>query len=573
MKHRLFSAASLAALTLILSLSLASFSCVSAKSVASEAPASDQDPAEFRAPGSDSMELAGLVGPASPDPASSLKAAEADWYKDANFYHLWVASFADSDGNGLGDINGITSKLDYLKDLGVTAIWLSPFFKNASGLGNLHGYDATDMDMVDPRLGTNDDLKAMLGAAHSRGMRVIFDFVPNHVSNQHPWFLDSKAGRNDKRDWFIWSKEIPSSGWKNWGGGSSFRRGGTDSNGDSQYYYAIFWDGMPDLNYRNPEVRKAMAAVVRKWLDFGFDGTRIDAVRYLVESADGMRNGVSGIYDSTYEFFQELREDVLDPYTALGYSKFMVCENWGKDNGSFRAFMEKDGRKGFHMSLDFDFGMGVYDAVNRGTAAFSSSKGLDAYLSKTVNTLHADNLWTGTFLNNHDNYQSRPASAFGGDGAKIALATALQFTTPGMPIWYYGNELDMEGVNRGQDTQFRSKLDWTKLDALKANPTSTFSTSREFMKLRLARPSLRRGSYQSLDVGDEPAAAFIRALDKESSLVVLNLSYEPLDMELALPEGTKKLKALIGGAGSSLSASSLKLKAMPPLGYAVFALE
>lgn len=515
--------------------------------------------------------LSGLVAPAAPDPEASLATEVADWYKDANFYHLWVASFADSDGNGLGDIKGITGKLDYLKDLGVNALWLSPFFKSASNESNLHGYDATDLTMVDPRLGSNEDLRELLQAAHERGMRVIFDFVPNHVSSRHPWFTDSKAGRNGKRNWFVWREEQPSSGWKVWNGSSGFRRGGTDSFGDPQWYYAIFWDGMPDLNYRNPEVRAAMAGAARSWLDFGFDGIRMDAVRYLVESKDGSVNGVSDIDPDTYAFFQEFRKEILDPYADLGYPKFMVAENWGADKGSFEGFMLKDGKRGFQMSLDFGFGNQAYEAVKRGAADYLGSGGLEELHAERVAALHAKDAWTGTFLNNHDNYQSRPASAFPGDRRRIALAAALQYTGLGTPFWYYGNELEMLGQNNGDDRQFRTKLDWTVLDAVRADTSSTWHAVRALMGLRASRASLRRGDFLSLETGSADVIAFLRTLGDERTLVAFNLGEAAA--EASIPLEATALNPLLGGSGASLVEGALSYPAMPALSYAVWSLD
>lgn len=480
-----------------------------------------------------------------PDPKLSLKAAHEDWYKDQNFYHLWVASFSDSDGDGTGDIRGITQKLDYLKDLGISALWLSPFFKSNSNLSNLHGYDVTDHYQVDPRLGTNEDVKELLSQAHARGMRLIFDFVPNHLSNRHPWFEASRRGEDGKRDWFLWRQDVPEEGWTDWGGRSAWRSAGTDASGNSQYYYAIFWNGMPDLNYQNPQVRRAMADAALYWLNLGFDGIRMDAVRYLAEDPATGENGVKAVVPETITFFQEFRSAILDPFTALGYPKFMVAENWTSDKSSLREFMEKDGRKGFHMTLDFTFGSLVYKAARGAASSWASAAGMGFYMDGFMNSVASEGGWLGTFLNNHDNFASRPYTEFNARQEMVNLATVLQFTSPGTPFWYYGNEINMEGRNSGNDREFRTPMEWDRLVALQADRGSTWNTAKGLMNLRLNRDSLRRGTYQATASTHRDIKAFLRATEKEGTLVVLNLGREPAEGMITLPEGWSNPKILV----------------------------
>src|SRR6266566_625790 len=189
------------------------------------------------------------LAPIRPDAALSMKSDVGDWYKDAVVYHLWVASFRDSDRDGVGDLKGIVEGLDTLKELGVNCLWLSPFFKSSSNLRNLHGYDVIDHYSVDPRLGTYEDAKNLLREAHARGIRLIFDYVPNHLSNRHPWFVESRERNSPKRDWFVWRDMRPEKGWIGTGGRSCWQEA------DGAYYYAVFGGGMPDVNHRNAEVR------------------------------------------------------------------------------------------------------------------------------------------------------------------------------------------------------------------------------------------------------------------------------------------------------------------------------
>src|SRR5438876_111505 len=208
-----------------------------------------------------------------------------EWARGAVFYEVFVRSFADSNGDGIGDFNGLISKLDYLNDgdpatttdLGVDGIWLMPVFESPS----YHGYDTTDYEKIEHDYGTNADFQRFLDEAHKRGIRVIVDFVMNHTSSEHPWFIDSAASPTSlRRDWYVWQLQDP--GWKQpWGGDPSwhFR--------NDAYYYGVFWSGMPDLNYRTPAVKAEMFRLGRYWLSQGVDGYRLDATRYLIEDGPG----------------------------------------------------------------------------------------------------------------------------------------------------------------------------------------------------------------------------------------------------------------------------------------------
>lgn len=275
----------------------------------------------------------------------SLASDSADWYKDQVFYHLWMSAFADSDYSGEGDIQGIINKLDYLQnDLGVTAIWLSPFFKSGSSLPNRHNYDPTDLNAVNPVYGSNTKMYELIEKVHGRGMRIIFDHVPNHVSSKHPWFTDSASSVNsDHRDWFVWRSSQPS-GWTGFDSQSDFHR---YSNGF--YYYGVFWDGMPDLNYRTAAVRNAMGNAIIYWLNAGFDGLRVDAVKYLYEDWSTSGSGYQN-QEYTYKHFARIREEILDAYGSIlgtggNFHKFMVAENWDSNRGNLLSYMKHGGSK------------------------------------------------------------------------------------------------------------------------------------------------------------------------------------------------------------------------------------
>lgn len=500
----------------------------------------------------------GALPPAAPAVDVSLKQSSVDWYKDEVFYHIWVNAFADSDGNGVGDLNGITSRLDYLKDLGVTSLWLSPFWKSPSS----HGYDVVDYSTVDPKWGTNDDLKTLLQEAHARGLKVIFDFVPNHVSAQHPWFLDSRDGKNDKRNWFLWKDSPPASGWLDFGGRSAWRAAK-----GRQYYYAIFWDQMPDLNYREPAVRQALGEVMATWLNFGFDGMRIDAVKYLFEDPN---TGANADQPETLAFFRNLRREILDPYAALGYPKFMVVENWTADNENLMAYLSSDGKNndGAQATLDFPFGTAVTSILN-GSGTIEGDLGRQ--YDNLVQPLQQAGGWAFTFLSNHDNYQSRPATNYASQ-AQVRLAQTLQMTGWGTPVLYYGNEIGMKGAN-GNDGNMRKPFPWNEVDAARADPDSLWQWQARLNRLRKEHPALRHGDWQFFTATPDQASIYARTLGNDQLVVVLNLTDEPLD-DFAVSLGSTFRGTpvpLVGDLSTfSWDGQNLSVRGLAPFGVRIF---
>ena len=377
-----------------------------------------------------------------------LKTPIHDWYKDAVVYHLWVPAFRDSDKDGVGDLKGVIQGLDTLKDLGITCIWLSPFFKSSSGPRNLHGYDVVDHYTVDPRLGTNDDAKALIHEAHARGIRLIFDFVPNHLSSRHPWFIESRDPKSPKRDWFVWRDTRPAKGWTGFGKGSVWHPL------DGAFYYGIFSGGMPDLNHRNKEVRLEIAKAARYWLDLGFDGLRVDAVRYLYENfaGDGAKSDQED-NPETFAWFESFRRDVLDPYERAGYAKFMVAENWTDDRRSLLKYMGDGERLAFHMTLNFPL-----------VRAFTSLNPAVARDLWTWDAKLPPNTWLGTFASNHDLAANRPGTLFAKEPAKLRAEAAWLLLGPGTPFIYYGNEIAQPQGSEGGDIKHRKPLDWKTLE-------------------------------------------------------------------------------------------------------------
>jgi len=483
--------------------------------------------------------FAGLP-PVRPEPAQSLKTEARDWYKDAVVYHLWVAAFRDSDGDGVGDLKGIIQGLDALKDLGVTCLWLSPFCKSSSSPRNLHGYDVIDHYTVDPRLGTNEDAKALVRAAHSRGMRVIFDFVPNHVSSRHPWFIESRNPKSPKRDWFIWRDTRPAKGWTGFDNQSAWRAA------DGAFYYGIFSSGMPDVNHRNAPVRLEMAKAARHWLDFGFDGIRMDAVRFLYENLAA--NGAKADQEDqpeTLAWFESFRRDVLDPYEAAGYAKFMVAENWTNDRRSLLNYMGKADRPAFHMTLNFPL-LAAFTKLN--PAAARDLWTWDAELPP-----HA---WLGTFTSNHDLAADRPGSLFAKQPKKLRAQAAWLLLGPGTPFIYYGNEIGQpQGTDRG-DIKHRKPLDWADLERQRKDAASSWRWHQQLIRLRAEHPSLRRGKARFLSTsGGDRVLALWRSHGPDTTLTLFNGQDAPLDsLKVSLPARIAAGQFVLGAGAARLDA-------------------
>src|SRR5512143_3600363 len=278
----------------------------------------------FAGPGA--WAAAGAPAPTTTAPAPAAPAAAApgqwqlDWADGGVFYEIFVRSFQDSDGNGTGDFRGLTSRLDYLNDgnpstrndLGVDAVWLMPIYPSPS----YHGYDVTDYEHVNPDYGSEADFDSLLAGAHRRGIRVILDLVLNHSSAEHPWFQAASSDTTSRyRDWYIWSRTDP--GW-----GQPWNPAGKSWHpGLGGYYYGIFWGGMPDLNFRNVEVRAEMERVAAYWLRRGVDGFRLDATRHLVEDGPGAgQNDTPGTHAFLREFSAAVRRVKPDA--------ILVGENW-----------------------------------------------------------------------------------------------------------------------------------------------------------------------------------------------------------------------------------------------------
>lgn len=403
------------------------------------------------------------------------------WWREANFYHIWVKSFSDSDGDGCGDFKGIENKLSYIKDdLGCDGIWLSPIFdcdyKGKSEGFNMHGYDVKDYYAVNDCFGTEGDLISLIDACHEKEIKIIFDFVPNHTGSGNQWFTDSCKNQDGKKDWYMWS-DTQLSQWNTGMGGDTGKWNKNPYGND--YYYSAFYGSQPDLNFRNYEVREEMKNVVRYWLNKGFDGVRIDAVRYLVEKEDAKYDT-----DETHEWFNELRSEI-DKYAENGLSpKFMVSEAWiTNDRARLEKYFWSDEKPEFNMVFDFDQGLGIVNSIYNQNAS---------YLSSTLRANPDENKTYGTFIGNHDEYLDRLGTCFSGYEAQIKLSSAMSLLRPTTPFIYYGNEIGMkDNTSYGYgDIRHRTKFDWTEAEKQKSDESSILNLNKAILTLRKTYPNL-----------------------------------------------------------------------------------
>lgn len=371
-----------------------------------------------------------------------------DWYRHAVLYQVWVRSFFDSNGDGIGDLKGITAKLDYVASLGVGAIWLSPFYPTPYVDS---GYDVADYQGVDPAYGTLADFDELVAQAHARGLRVMNDVVFNHTSAAHPWYVQSRASTsNPKRDWYVWDDDgAPFPFLCPPGDPAVFgATGWTEDATTHTWYYHHFYPGQPDLNYENPDVVAAMQDVVRFWLERGVDGFRVDAIGTLFETPAALSPTGQEICDAdprTFAFCRELRT-ILDGYP----NRAMLAEA----DGSAPYF--GSGSDTFHLSMSFEVTVNLLASAAAGDArpAIKAWSRLSASLP--------EGFQFATFLSNHD--RPRVTGGVKDDPRRAMLGAALLLTLPGTPIVYYGDELAMRnGSDVVVDVRDRSRtpMPWT----------------------------------------------------------------------------------------------------------------
>ena len=465
------------------------------------------------------------------------------WWNDAVFYEIFVRSFYDSNADGVGDLQGIIQKLDYLNDgnpntdtdLGITALWLMPIFPSPS----YHGYDVTDYRNIDEEYGTMNDFKALITAAHARGIKIVIDFVGNHTSDQHPWFTAS-ASNESKRDWYLWNSNKPSYNGP-WGQEVWHERNGS-------YYYGLFWGGMPDLNYTNQDVTNEIKNTLRFWKEeVGVDGFRIDAVKHWIENGDQQENTAATLawWRDLYVF-----QKSLDP------GLMMVGEAWTSTQ-NIAPYSDKR----LDYCFEFDLSYALIDGINNQT-----NSGLKSKMSEIISTYETNQY--GTFLTNHD--QDRSFYRFGMDERKAKLAARILLSLPGVPYIYYGEEVGMLGQKPDEDIRrpmqwtssanagFSSTQPWHPLNNNYVNynvanqqleSESIWSQYQIWIKQRTRNTALRSGNYDFIESNNSRMFSYLRA-DSESNTafaVIHNLSSQNTDditiriNNSSLTEGTYNL--------------------------------
>ncbi len=519
------------------------------------------------------------------------------WYKNAIFYEVHLRSFCDSNGDGKGDLPGLTSKLDYLQELGVDCLWLLPMFP--SPLKD-DGYDIADYHHIHPDYGTVEDFERLVSEAHARGMRVIADLVLNHTSDLHPWFVESRTAKdNPYRDYYVWSDsdqkyketriiflDTESSNW-------------TLDPATNQYYWHRFYSSQPDLNYDNPVVADTMIDVLRFWMDKGIDGFRADAVPYLFE-----REGTNcENLPETHDYLKRVRRVLNEEYPEailLG-----EANQWPWDLRPYFGGDEADptvpGNE-FHMAFHFPVMPRIFKALALGDAT-----DVIDIMHKTP-AIPQNSQWC-VFLRNHDEltlemvtpedrelmwklYAPHPrmplnlgirrrlAPLLGNDRRKIELANSILFTLPGAPIIYYGDEIGMgDNIFLFDRNGVRTPMQWTaepgagfsaaepwaplidddeygyrkiNVAAQQNDPASLFTTMKHFVSVRKATPVLGWGACDFMPLTNKAVLAYLRHTEREAVLAVHNLTGQPQTAQFDLSEFAGRVPVDLLGRRDSL---------------------
>jgi len=532
---------------------------------------------------------------------AQTKAVDAEghqWWQHAVFYEIYPRSFADSNNDGFGDLKGITSKMSYLHELGVDAIWITPCFPSPQVD---FGYDVSDYENIDPVYGTLADFDRMVAEGKKRHVKVILDFVVNHTSDQHPWFLDSKSSRTaPHRDWYIWrdgkGPNQPPNNWISIFGGSAWKFDPVTS----QYYYHFFYAGQPDLNWRNPAVEKTMLDTTRWWYKRGVAGFRLDAVDTLYEDPNladnpilpgtnkqgdpNEENKYNSKFPEVHDALQKLRK-VADESDAV-----LIGETWTKDISELKQYYGGHSRE-LQMPMDFMFTM-----VNQ----LSPSE-----FRRQIAAVDGSGGWPVFVVSNHDIVRSYNRYGDGKDNDAIAkMMGAFYLTLRGTPIMYYGEEIGMENndpkrkedvkdpIGRtgwpqeiGRDGE-RTPMQWnTEPNAGFTNgtpwlpvppsykthnvateskdPNSVLSMYRKVLALRHTNEALLEGSYTALNENDSNVMSYLRSYKGKAVLVALNMSALPQKAAFDLSGqgfASATLKPLVATPQSSAKGSEVSLE-------------
>jgi alpha-glucosidase len=489
---------------------------------------------------------------------------EQVWWKNGVIYQIYPRSFKDSNHDGIGDLQGIIQKLDYLADLGIDAIWLSPIYPSPDVD---FGYDVANYVDVDPRYGTLEEFDTLVETAHQRNIKIILDLVLNHTSDQHPWFIESRKSRdNPYHDWYLWHDPSPAGGppnnWLSWFGGDGWEY---DKN-LGQYYFHMFYKEQPDLNWRNPEVRKAMLDVYRFWLDRGVDGFRMDVFNMYFKDKDLRDNPLGGKgprkfnhlihqYDMSQPEMHPLLQEIRLLLNSYGVT-YMVGETFCASPQQAAQYIGPD-----QLHAGFDFGLlsskffaqNFRDAINAWIAALEEK-------------------WPNFVLNNHDTSRSATRFHSRNDDARLKVSATMLLTLMGTPFLYYGEEIGMRDIFLWRHQVLdqvsrrywpllpprdgcRSPMQWDdstyagfseqkpwlpvhpnhnhrNVNSQSSKPGSLLNFYKKLLALRRSHPALNAGSMEMIDQHNQKILSYLRSSDEETILVCLNMTDRPAILEI-----------------------------------------
>jgi alpha-glucosidase len=488
------------------------------------------------------------------------------WWRDGVIYQIYPRSYKDSNQDGIGDLPGITEKLNYLKDLGVDAIWLSPVYPSPDVD---FGYDISDYREIDPRYGGMEAFDNFISEAHARNIHVIIDLVLNHTSNQHPWFQQSRSSKeNSFRDWYIWRSsqnrsKLPNN-WKSRFGNS----GWAWDEKTEEYYFHMFFKEQPDLNWRNPKVVQEILDMVKFWLDKGVDGFRLDVFNAYFKDIDFKDNpskiGLTKfdqqkhLYDidqpEMFDFLREFRV-LLDSYPQ----RYAVGETF---MGDHQTAADYTGDQALHAAFDFSFQNNRYNP-----AAFYRT------IQRWENVLDQKG-WPNYFLNNHDVIRSASRYTKSEDDDRLKVLATLLLTLRGTPFIYYGEEIGMRDIpitkkanvldpvgrhfwpfykgrdgcrspmqwNDDQNAGFstgnpwlpvHSNYGWRNVETQSSNPESLLNFYKQLIKIRKTHPVFQNGMYLPITFEPHKLLAFIRQSSDQTALIALNFSKRSVGLVLS----------------------------------------
>lgn len=437
------------------------------------------------------------------------------------YYEIFVRSFYDTNGDGIGDLNGVTAKLDYLQELGVKHLWLMPINPSPS----YHGYDVTDYYGIHPDYGSMEDFKNLLDEAHKHGIKVVMDLVVNHTSREHPWFNEAIKGKNSsKRDWYMWADDL---------GLDPSTRGAWGQQAwhslDGSHYLGIFWDGMPDLHMDNPDVRAELKKIAQFWLNQGVDGFRLDAAKHVYEDFQNTSQDPEVVKDNQ-SWWQEFRAAVDE----VNSEAYLVGEVWDSP-AVVGPFLNDALDSAFNFDMSKRLISMVKDEKDADIGSMMSR--IYSFYSKQSNGQFVD----APFLTNHD--ENRVMSELSGNIEHAKMAASVLLTLPGNPFIYYGEEIGMEGMK--PDERIREPMIWSTdkkaqgmtnwepassnettvaVEAQMKDPNSLWNHYKTMIAYRNVDLVLQDGGIQSYVSGVPEVAGFIRATKDEARLVLHNLS-------------------------------------------------